>query len=105
MRHENRQPPTGVRQPLVELLGDDANTPCRRRRDVVEVTFVGTGVDDMALHVPRAVERGRREPRGRTAAEADSERDLALDPAPHAQPRERVFMRGEVFGTLALEVP
>src|SRR5207245_3367354 len=103
--HEHGKPPAGVWQPLVELLGDDPDAAGGGGRDVVEVSLVRAGVDDMALHVPGAVERGGSQARRGTAAEPDPERYLAADASFHAETRKRVVMRGEILGAFAFEVP
>src|SRR5207249_7418358 len=63
------------------------------------------GVDDVALHVPRAHQRGGCQARGGAAAEPDAHRDLAPDASLHGQAGERVLVRVEVVGALALIVP
>src|SRR5438876_1126582 len=66
---------------------------------------VRAGVDDVALHVPWAAERGSGKPRRRAAAQADAHRYLAPDAALHVQARERVLVRVEVVRAFALVVP
>src|SRR5229473_5872202 len=105
MGDENSQPPTWIGQTFVELFGDDTDPPRRRSGHVVEVSLVGAGIDDVALHVPRAVEGGSRKPGRGAAAQSDPERYLAADAALHVQAGERILVSGQVLGTLAFEVP
>ena len=105
VRNEQRQAPAGVRKPLVEMLGDDADAARRARGDVVEVTLVRARVDDMALDVPWLGQRRRRKARGCAAAETDAQGDLAFDETLELHLRERVRMRGQVLRALTLVVP